>query len=231
MAYALRGTIGSPNTGSGSVSPTNGQTTAAGNLLIAWVTCDGADIADSAGSGYVRATNGGAAGLQAEIWYKANSSGLDSTPTFTGTGTLNARLAEFTGGATSSPLDQTGSNTGVGGNVVATAAAADAALGELVIGCSHIFYSMAATKTTTHAYNNGGTATQNVSNDATSTAMHYRWSYGITTGNASADTLTTTFTTTNATSSGFVVASFKLAGAASSGPNFSPQGQTGFFGA
>lgn len=235
MAYALVGSLGTVATGTGlSVSPTfgTGESRTAGNLLVCWVAGAGTSSLDPPPSGWTQAVAD--ANTRAAIFYKVATGG-DSAPTISqgSSGTLLAAgLAEFSGGATSTPEDQDASSTALTSATVITAASADTASGELVIGCAHYFYSMAGTKTTSHAYNNGGTTLSNANNDGTSDISHYRFTYAITTGNASADSLTDTWTTTNATSHGVVLQSFKLAAGGGGGnPDFSPQGQTGFYGA
>lgn len=211
MAIALVGTMGTVVTGTTSASPAFGQATTAGNFLVAW---GATDISiPSLPSGWTGSTTGATGGDRPLIYWKENCSASETAPTFTAASStfIAMRLAEFSGVVISSASDLTGEATGITSPADAQSFPAnpDVAAGELVIGCTFIVYSMGATKTTTHAYNNGATALQNVSNDATSTVNHYRFSYGITTGNASADDLTITFTITNISQHDSLIASFK----------------------
>lgn len=219
MAFALVGSAGTVATGTGSVSPTFAQPTTAGNLLVAWVTSYTGDItsAGSPPSGWSVGINVSAA-TDMVIFFKANCGAGESAPTFTAAaGTMFARLAEFSGGETVSPGEWGGNATGLSSPDTITAGGADLSAGELVLSVTAYNYSMSATKTTSHSYNNGASSTA-VSNDATSTATHYRMSYGITTGNASADTMTDTFTVTNITGRAAGRVSFKVGAAAGKAP-------------
>ena len=211
MAYALVGSAGTVASGTSSVAPSFGQATSAGNLLICWVGGLGGAPTTTA-SGWNQAVVNGA---EIAIWYKANSAASETAPTFTGsTSAMNAMLAEFSGGATSSPLDQTGGTLGGATPVTVTAAAADAASGELVIVAQYDDLTKAGTVTTSHTYNNGATANINANNDATSTTPHYRFSYGLTTGNSSADNCSAADNSMNLSTIRPVIASFLLASGA-----------------
>lgn len=210
MAYALRGSVGAVATGTASVVPALPQVPLTGSLLVAWIVAPSGSPSAGTMSGY---TFAGVAGTSASIYYKV-ATASESNPTFTGSGTMFARIAEFTGNDTVSPKDQNGANTAVTSTATATCAGADAAGGELVVAGSLYLYSMAGTVTNSHsAYNNGATATGAANNNATSTTTHYVFDYGITTGNAAADAVTDTFTTTNISLHALVVVSFKLAAA------------------
>lgn len=217
MSYALVGSVGAVSTGAigASASPAfgTGETRTAGNLLLLWVPASGSNQLPAAPSGWSTAQQ--EAGLiwsSASLFYKI-AAGSDAAPTVAGVSglVLSARLAEFSGGATSSPVDQTGVATGNTSTQVATAGGADAASGELVVYCAAERYTVAATKTNSVALNNGATATD-TNNNGTSTQNHYNLGYGITTGNSSADAATLTFTTTQISEISLVVVSFKLAG-------------------
>lgn len=226
MAIALV-KLGTAQSGTGTVSPTFGQATGSGNLLIAWVV----HVAGlSAVSGWTEVLSASIGTVS--VFYKANSSASEAAPTFSDGGSgllITACLGEFSGADTSTPKDKNGDNFGTASPVVATASATDTSSGDLTCGVSRFNYTMAATKTTSHAYNNGATAQAVSDNDATSTADHYRFSYGITTGNASADTLTHTFTTTAISQTEAEIVSFRVPGAAASAPPYLNMARSGPF--
>jgi hypothetical protein len=210
MAIALVGSLGTVATGSTSCSPTFAQATTAGNFIVAWSASNG--TAPSTPSGWTAGLTG-SPGATCQIFYKEDCSASEAAPTFSYTGgtVSGACLAEFSGVVTSSSLDETlggtqGSNSSP---FTLTANAPDIVSGELIIGVSYLFYTMAATKTTSHSYNNG-TQVAVGNNDSTSAAGHFRFSYAITTTNASADALTATFTTTSISSNGHRIATFTV---------------------
>lgn len=212
MAYALVGSLGAVAEGT-SPAAAFGQATTAGNLLIAWIG-NGAGNTVSESSGWTQAT-GITAAVRAQIWYKENCGASESAPSFSSTSSFAVRLGEFSGGSTSSPPTDQARNTVSGGAspITNTADAADVAAGELVIGTVGILLSKAGTDTTTVTFNNGATTLGQANNDATSTNVHYRFAYGITTGNSSADTVTGTDTSMNLSSMAVALTSFKLAAA------------------
>jgi hypothetical protein len=126
-----------------------------------------------------------------------------------------AALAEFSGGATVSPLDKVGNNSGSVSPVVGACSAADVASGQLFVTCGGHALSMSASTTTADTYNNGATPTSNLNNDATSTTgNHYRFAWGATTGNSAADQTSQSDTSSSLSSLALAVASFKAAAAA-----------------
>lgn len=187
MAYALVGSVGTVATGTTSASPTFAQATTAGNLLVAWVVYNGSTPITSTQS-WVFANSDSTA---AQVWYKANCAAGETAPVFSRTGVtfMAAALAEFSGGATSSPVDRKLASSSGTTPLSLTTLGADIAAGELVLGSQKDLLTKSGTVTTSHTYNNGATATANLNNDATSTADHYRFSYGITTGNSAADNI------------------------------------------
>lgn len=145
------------------------------------------------------------------VFYKPNCGAGETAPTVNGSTFTAGALAEFTGAATNSPLVDSNSVGGVTSPQVPTNTQRVQQTGGLAVGISGLNYTMAATKTTSHTYNNG-TAVNPASwnNDATSTADHFRFSYALLTSNASADTLSAAFTTTNlGTVHGFYLAVFE----------------------
>lgn len=208
MAYALVGSLGSPATGA-PPTPTFGQATTAGNLLVAWVRANGTVTITTSSTGWALAA-GFVSGVR--IFARPNCGAGESAPTWSG-GNATVMLGEFSGGATSSPVDLTGTANGATSPQTATGAGADAAAGELVLGCEAIDLSKAGTHTSSITYNNGASSLGDAHNDGTSTTQHYRFSYGITTGNAAADQVGGTSSSMNLLEIQLAFASFKLAAA------------------
>lgn len=208
MAITLvkMGTVAASN------SPSFGQATGSGNLLIAIFTSVG-DPTINVGPGWVKdvsavSTNSAAAA----IFHKPNSSAGETAPTFSSTNPKAAVLAEFSGADTISPLDQTGTNTGVSSPVTATASAADGASGELFIAAFLSDLSKLGTGTTGLTSNNA-TLTL-IDENGASSDLHHRLSYSLsTTSNASADTAVASDTNMNLDGLAVVCASFKIASA------------------
>jgi hypothetical protein len=99
MPYALV----SAGAVSSSLSPSFGQATAAGNLLVAWVYADTGGSSDPFNpvSGWTKAVVPGASFNWSSIWYKANCGAGETAPVFTTAGAnfgANSQLAEFSGG-------------------------------------------------------------------------------------------------------------------------------------
>lgn len=204
MAYALV-SLGAVNTGTNAASPTFGQATTAGNLLVAWVSSQSGSASVS-GTGWVNAAGSGG---RASVWYRPNCGAGESAPSVAGITSTSAQLAEFSGGHLTSPLDQTGTSTVITSPDTVTNGGSDGDVGELILGASTYVYSVAAAKTTSHAYNAGATATPGANNDATSTVAHYRFSFGIT-ASLTTDALTDTFTTTSISTRNACIASLRL---------------------
>lgn len=195
------GGSGSPNT----TAPLN-----AGDLGILVVTGTGTATLPSAPSGWTLVTSGQVAGTSctSSIFYRELTGG-DSAPTVAGaTGEAwSALLMEFSGNATSAPLDQHGTGTtATSGTSVATGAP-DTQSGDLVISSLGLHFSTSATNTTGSSMNNGATYTSVGSTDGTSGQGHCQFGYGITTGNSAADTTAPTWTG-SPTGAAVVIASF-----------------------
>src|SRR5205814_937785 len=168
--------------------------------------------------------NTSASSLGVSFYFKANCAAGETAPTITNTaGTFCAAvLTEFSGAATTSPVDQDANPaTGLTSPQTVTLLAADVAAGDLMLATGFYVYTMAGTKTTSDTYNNA-TATAIGNNDATSTVNHYRFSYGITTTNASADNDAAAFTITNISSVAVNAVSFKAGALAAVVHPFSP---------
>lgn len=214
--FSLVGTAGSATVGSLGAAVTAsygaGETRAANNLLVCWVDGFNHSNLPTTPSGWSIAEQDGVGSPifgSSTIFYKIATGG-DAAPTIALVSgeVWIVRLAEFQGNAHTTPLDQIGLASGSSPRT-ATLASTDAAAKELVVSAAAIIPTTSTTVTSSTAMNNGATATT-ISNDGSSTGTHYSFSYGITTGNAGADTSTVTST---GTLSGIVVvaASFKLA--------------------
>lgn len=211
MAIALV-SAGSVATGTTSASPSFGQSTTAGNLLILMFCGD--TINSPTISGWTKA---GSSDARAGIYYKANCGAGESAPTVTisQNGFTAAVLLEFSGADTSAPFDKAGhtATSATSSPMSVTATAADTASGELVVSAASWNLTKAGTGTTVDTYNNGATANDVGNNDSTSQVSHYRFSYGFTTGNSSADNLSETQSSMNISSGHAAIASFLVASA------------------
>lgn len=218
MAIALvsAGTVASGNP----AAPAFGQATTAGNLLIAWVSVgvSGAAFPTCSSGTWTKLAQSGSGGSIAQVWYKKNCGAGETAPTFSNAATVSAAFAEFSGADTAAPADQNGGTNSAASPIVAVAGAVDAAAGELLVSAGSWFLSKAATQITSDTYNNGATPTTNLNNDATSIAGHYRYAWGLTTGNAAADQTSQSSDTMNLTAGSVVVASFKVAAASLAPP-------------
>lgn len=219
MAYALVGSIGAVLAGSsgGSVTPAWGtsETRAANNLLILWVEGKGSTTLPAAPSGWTlgeQISNSGGGGTDtASIFFKV-AAGSDAAPTVAAitSATLTAQLAEFSGGAVSSPLDTVSGNAGTTSPLTISESSADALSGELLIACACDGYaSTTGTKTCVISSNNA-TMTNTTNGGVSSLTDVYAFAYGITTSNSSADTVVATFYTSHTPIVGLVGCSFKL---------------------
>lgn len=226
MAIALV-SAGSPNSATSTTATASfGQSTTAGNLLVAWVACPGSNIQTATGWQYVSGTAPpilntvtGVASLASNIFilFKQNCGAGETAPSFTlGTNvTWFMLLAEFSGVATTGiAVDQflsTSGNFG-SGTVEALPTPDIAASGSLL--CTAYFETLssaAADSPITDSYNNGAAVNNLANNDSGVVTNHYHFSYGITTGNSSADSNTITFGATVSTN-GMALVSFRPAG-------------------
>lgn len=215
MAYALVGSAGSQVVGASGAAvstETYGQTPTANNLLVCFVGGAGVATAPTTPAGWSVGTAETGNSTSATIFYKIAAGG-DGVPTIAALTSQiwSVQLCEFSGNATTSPLDQTGGGTGTSSPVVATAGAVDAALGELMCFVGSELTSTSVTRTLTSTLNNGMSANVTGNNSATSATTHYSFGYGITTGNASADSDSMALSSTSKeTGFSVAVASFKL---------------------
>jgi hypothetical protein len=153
------GSVGPVTVGTASsVSPTFGQATTSGHLLVCVV-----------GSGSVAPTTGQAGWSQVvvqtgtggfvAIWIKPNCGNGETAPTFTavgGTAMMIAQLVEFSGVATASPTDQSAVSAGAGTSVTVTNPAVDVAYGDLVILGTRWALNTGSGATFSQVFNNGG---------------------------------------------------------------------------
>lgn len=211
---SLVGTVGaagpSVSNGGGSRTPAwgTGSNRTAGNLLVAICSDPSTNTFWSTGNppaGWSTAiTKAGASFGAVGIYYKIAAGG-DAAPTFNGGNRLYAQLMEFTGNAAASVLDQTGTLAFAATPATVTAAAADAASGELIIAA---FSTRDLTNANTTLAMNNATAQASNSNGGTAPDM-FNFGYGITTGNASADSATQTVSAGSVAGGAAVIATFK----------------------
>lgn len=211
--YSLVGTIGAPSQGASgaAVTPAWGtsENRTAGNLLVCFVAVNASATIATTPAGWSVARTNTSTSTSVAIFYKIAAGG-DTAPTIAAIsgGIIAARLAEFTGNA-SSPLDKVGSNSGTTSPLAITASATDtAAPGQLVVTSTAIYYSSSGTKTLTDTINNATKIT--VNNASTSTRSHYDFAYGYTTANAAANSNSFSYTTTYITRANSAIASFKF---------------------
>lgn len=215
MAIALVGSAGAVQSGASPLQGAFGQATTAGNLLVAWVASSATQVT-TVDQGWSIAIEDNGNAWHSLIAYKANCGAAETAPTFTRSGsTLVVQCAEFSGADTTSPLDQTGKVgiPGASSPYTVTAGGADATSGSLVLATDSHLLSKSATCTSTDTLNNGATATGNANNDSTSTTQHYRFTYGITTGNSVADNDQVTNDSMSISALDSVIASFQVASA------------------
>lgn len=200
---------GSVSTPSATAAPSFGQATASGNLIVACVQANTAGTITTTGVGYTSQQASGN-GCTVAIFYKPNCSASEAAPTFAcvGATSVSAQLAEFSGGATSSPQDQTGNRTGKTSSQSATAGAADAASGELLIAAGAWVVTLAS-QTISNSFNNG--TANSLGTYTAATGLNVGNGYSVTTGNGSADSWTQSSSLANNKISGttLLIASFK----------------------
>lgn len=205
MAVALVGSLGTVNTGTTTTSPTFAQATTAGNFLVFWASMTntaGVNLHPTPPSGwdFVLRSSAGSGGLNsafAAVYCKPFCAAGESAPSITSADAVFSAgaLGEFSGVATAPPF-LAASNGGAGLGTV-TLSRADLASGALLLACDTELLTKAGTITTGQSFNNGAAPSGNLNNDATSTLSHYRYAFGITTGNTVADTNTPSTSTMN----------------------------------
>lgn len=196
----------------------------AGNLLV--VTCSASvstangTFAESSSLGYTKAVQDVAqSNVQTAIFYKPNCGASETMPSFTYSlsSTHRVMIWEFSGCIKATAvLDKTGANHGAGSGSLpfgftATTGGTDARSGQLIVTSDAFSFGSNYVESSSDSYNNGATPSGNVNNDSASQRTHYRFAYGITTGNASADTNTPSSNQVGVNSVGSTsVATFKI---------------------
>jgi hypothetical protein len=122
----------------GEISPSFGQATTAGNLLIAFLSSISGSATNpfsTGAAGWQQAAASGGAYQWAAIWYKENCASGETAPVFSlSDGIASAgMLAEFSGGAVSGVLDQSGGTAGSYPALTGQCTAPDTAGSDLVI--------------------------------------------------------------------------------------------------
>ena len=213
MTIALVGAVGAVSTGAAgsAVTPAwgTGETRAAGNLLVLWVSVTGSATTPGTPAGWTLQYSNPGTSCSANIFTKV-AAGADTAPTVPAvtSGTINAQLAEFSGAGARSKV---GNAAGITSPLVATAASADSATGALFLSAAVLVNSSARTNAAWNQTFNNGAADVETANAATSTVSHYGFSYGYTTTNAAADSDSFAFTTTSVTGASVVICSFNPA--------------------
>lgn len=174
IAFVKAGAISTAATTT--VSPSFGQATTATNLLIACVAATnnanlGNSISTSA-SGWLRASDG----ARAAVWYKPNCSAGETAPTFTetvsgSTTSMWAVLAEFSGVATASAVDQTGSGESLTTPFSMACSATDTTSSDVAVACCLIGVTKSATDTITNTWTPSGGTSGSLGNTGSTKAL------------------------------------------------------------
>ena len=182
------------------LSPAFGQSTTAGSLLVAWVAQNGSSSGTNpftvTGTGWTLAFATGAAYQWGAVYCKPGCGAGETAPTFSASGTTNASvLAEFSGAATSSPLD----SSGISATATATNAAHDTGGGDLIVVlATDNNYDGAALAASSMHDSSGASVTPVSMGGAYNSGLG--WAYGFAygfagSGGSSADTVTFNYTT------------------------------------
>jgi hypothetical protein len=213
------------------ISPSFGATTGSGHLLIAQISGGSGSAWSTSASGWVLALSGAASPGMC-IFYKANCGAGESAPSFTNSGAVAGQscgvLSEWSGAATSSPVDRSGDTTASGSLTVA-ASAADTNTGDVAFVVCQQTSSKTATCTFSSSWTPaGGTAGSNGDTGATSGTFWSFLPYYLLGGNgggaADTDTVTATPNKGTPTPNGGIIVSFLPAAAAA--PNAPKPRQT-----
>ena len=216
MSFSLVGSLGTVASAAvdTAVTPSYGQSPTAGNLLICWVSGTGINTQPGTPSGWTAVHAGSTAGggTSSGVFAILSAAGGDAAPTIAAIAgmTWNAvMLGEFHPSGAAAVVDQVGNHGVTTGTTphVATAGGVDTAVGDLMVTCMAILYSVAAVDTITDTYNNVASPTI-VNNNLTVTTNHYDLGYGTTTSKAAADSDSVAVTTTNEDAAQLVVVSF-----------------------
>lgn len=172
IALVKAGTI-SENSAA-TVSPAFGQATASTNFLLGCVGWSGANTSATTASGWSKAVEVvTSATVGAAIWFKPNCGAGETAPTFTSSSAtrMAAVLSEWSGVATSSPVDQTSGSGTTSGN---TNTAADTNASDLAVFIQYDIDTKSATATYTTAWTpSGGTVTAIADDGATKQSTHF----------------------------------------------------------
>jgi hypothetical protein len=147
----------------------------AGTLLVATLASQ-KNTTFSAPAGWVRAVNGGRINAEAEIWYYANNPGGITSAAFTVSGSASTagQLSEWSGVASSSPVDKTGSaTTAAATSITPTTNGPTTVAGGLAVTAAAEYLTLAGTATFTPAA--GWTNLGN--SGAMSSSYHYTADY------------------------------------------------------
>ena len=178
------------------VAPTLPAASAAGTLLVATVV-SGKHAAFSGTAGWTKAAGVGRSNAEAEVWYYGNNPGGITTASFTVTGaTFTAgQLSEWSGVATSAPVDKTATDTATAATTVSpSTSAATTVAGDLAVTAATENLTLAGTATFTP----GAGWTNFANTGSTSSANHYTADYrtGVPVGTV-AETITSSALGTN----------------------------------
>ena len=121
------------NSSTGSLALTVPANSTAGNLLVASLVYTSTTPSFSGPAGWTRGPHVASASGETEIWYDPNNAGgiASATFTFTSGPIAGGQLSEWSGVATTSPLDQSATATATSSTSVTVTTAATAASGEL----------------------------------------------------------------------------------------------------
>ncbi len=193
MAIALVGSVGAfLKAAANSIQPAFGQSTTAGNLLVAWVAqnADSVNAISTISGGWTQAVQKQASLSAVAVFYKPNCGAAETAPTFNAASAnpMFGQLAEFSGPLKSGPVDQTATATATASPMVLTASAADQLSGELQLTASFWTTSNQPFSNITDIYGSNATAISAGNNNNTLDSRHANFGYAITTANNIADT-------------------------------------------
>jgi hypothetical protein len=192
-------------TAGATVAPTLSTASTAGTLLVATVASQRNGTFNGP-SGWVKAIRIGQTNADAEIWYYANNPGGITSASFTNSSATSTggQLSEWSGVATSSPLDKTGTTTVtvVATSVTTATSAATTVAGELAVTSAAQYIAVPSTATFTP-----GSGWTNLGNSGT-TSSSYQYTADYRTGVA-AGTVSETITSSSLGAWSAVVATFK----------------------
>lgn len=216
MAFALVGSVGAAVQGTAGAAVSTlawgtSETRAAGNLLLCFCTVTAVATLPGTPSGWSIGAQVAGTSCSATVFFKV-AAGSDAAPTIAAitSGLIAAHLEEWSGNATSNPIDETGTNTGTTSPRTATLFAADEATAALVAMAGADRRSVARTPNDTWTSNHG-TPTLRASNNAVSSLDHYSHATLVTNSNSGADTAIMTLSvTTSITGLAVAAISFRL---------------------